>query len=142
MPTGLSVFDKTLQETNVWLKQLMERLGTDDRHLAYSLLRATLHAVRDRIGPENASHLGAQLPLLLRGIYYEGWRLSAEPTKERHVVSFLDHVLQEIPEAVVKDVEGSVAAALAVIRSQLDPGEALKIIDLFPAELRKFWLEA
>ena len=61
-----------LQQTNLWLKDLMERLGTGDRKLAYNVLKATLHALRDRIGPENAIHLGAQLPILVRGIYYDG----------------------------------------------------------------------
>jgi hypothetical protein len=64
MTTGLDVFDTTVQETNLWLKDVMERIGTYDRHSAYSTLRAVLHAVRDRIGPENAAHLGAQLPML------------------------------------------------------------------------------
>ena len=73
MTTGLDVFDKTVQESNLWLKDLMERLGTYDRHHAYSTLRAVLHGLRDRIGPESAAHLGAQLPMLLRGLYYEGW---------------------------------------------------------------------
>ncbi|MGC1347291.1 MAG: DUF2267 domain-containing protein, partial [Methyloceanibacter sp.] len=57
MTTGLDVFDTTVQETNLWLKDVMERIGTYDRHSAYSTLRAVLHAVRDRIGPENAAHL-------------------------------------------------------------------------------------
>jgi hypothetical protein len=43
MTTGLDAFDSTLQQTNLWLKDIMERTGTDDRHLAYQLLRATLH---------------------------------------------------------------------------------------------------
>lgn len=72
--TGLPVFDNTVQQTNLWLKSITTKLGVDDRHLAYSLLKGTLHALRDRIGPENAVHLGAQLPILLRGVYYEGWR--------------------------------------------------------------------
>ena len=73
--TGLDVFDRTVQETNLWLKSLMEKLVTDDRHVAYFALRATMHALRDRIGPDNAVHLGAQLPMLIRGLYYEGWRM-------------------------------------------------------------------
>lgn len=72
MTTGLDVFDKTVQESNLWLKDIMERLSTSDRHHAYSTLRAVLHALRDRIGAESAAHLGAQLPMLLRGLYYEG----------------------------------------------------------------------
>ena len=57
MSTGLATFDKTVQESNLWLKDVMERLNTTDRHHAYSTLRAVLHALRDRIGPESAAHL-------------------------------------------------------------------------------------
>jgi hypothetical protein len=57
--TGLDVFDRTLHETNSWLKELMATLPTEDRRVAYLALRAALHVLRDRIGPENATHLGA-----------------------------------------------------------------------------------
>ena len=56
MTTGLDVFDTTVQETNLWLKDVMERIGTYDRHSAYSTLRAVLHAVRDRIVPLTTIH--------------------------------------------------------------------------------------
>ena len=59
----------------------MEQLGTGDRKLAYNVLKATLHALRDRIGPENAIHLGAQLPILVRGIYYDGWQFAQTPSE-------------------------------------------------------------
>jgi uncharacterized protein (DUF2267 family) len=140
--TGLAVFDTTIQETNTWLKRLMECLRISDRHAAYLLLRATLHAVRDRIGPENASHLGAQLPMLIRGLYYEGWRMSGVRSKERHVETFVEHVLTELPSNLFDDPEQAVCGALAVIRSMIDPGEALKVIHLFPKELRDYWLAA
>ena len=58
--TGLDVFDSSIHQTNVWLKSIMGRLDTDDRHRAYLALRATLHALRDRLPPEVAVHLGAQ----------------------------------------------------------------------------------
>jgi uncharacterized protein (DUF2267 family) len=66
--TGLDVFDRTLQETNVGLKELMEDLHCDDRQKAYLALRAVLHALRDRLPVHEAVQLGAQLPLLVRGI--------------------------------------------------------------------------
>lgn len=70
--TGLDVFDSTLQKTNEWLQQIMQQLGTDSRQEAYIGLRATLHTLRDRLPLEVVAHLGAQLPMLVRGIYYEG----------------------------------------------------------------------
>ena len=76
---GLAIFDTTVQETNEWLKSLECHLGFGNRRASFSLLKATLHALRDRVGPENAVHLGAQLPTLLRGAYYEGWHMAGTP---------------------------------------------------------------
>jgi uncharacterized protein (DUF2267 family) len=139
MATGLDTFDKTVQESNLWLKDLMERLNTDDRHRAYSILRAVLHALRDRIGPENAAHLGAQLPMLLRGLFYEGWDPAAQPTKERHEAAFLAHIARELPRAEADEVERGVYAVLDVLSKHIDRGAAVKLAGIFPQELRKFW---
>src|SRR5271166_430754 len=81
--TQVAALDHTVQQTNVWLKRLGEELHIDDRHVAYSALRAVLHVLRDRLTAEQAVHLGAQLPLLVRGLYYEGWRLTDRPATSR-----------------------------------------------------------
>ena len=137
--TGLPVFDTTVQETNLWLKAIMERLRTDDRHLAYLALRATLHALRDRLGPENAVHLAAQLPMLVRGLYYEGWRLAASQTRERTRTDFLEHVRSELPRGSPLDPEPAVRAVFGAMWEKLDLGEVGKVIDLLPAELKELW---
>ena len=139
MSTGLDTFDKTVQESNLWLKDVMERLNTQDRHHAYSSLRAVLHALRDRIGPESAAHLGAQLPMLLRGLYYEGWDPTHKPTKERHEEAFLAHIAKELPRAAEGEVEQGALAVLDVLSKHVDRGAAVKIAGMFPQELRKFW---
>jgi uncharacterized protein (DUF2267 family) len=46
--TGLEVFDRTLQETNLLLKELGARLDCD-RHQAWHVLGAVLRATRDRL---------------------------------------------------------------------------------------------
>ena len=71
--TGLDVFDTTVQKTNIWLNDLMKVLGWQDRHKAYLALRATLHALRDRLTVDEVAHLGCAAPdadawLLLRGL--------------------------------------------------------------------------
>jgi len=139
MSTGFDTFDKTVQESNLWLKDVMERLNTNDRHHAYSTLRAVLHALRDRIGPENAAHLGAQLPMLLRGLFYEGWDPTGKPTKERHETAFLAHIARELPRADEDEVEQGVYAAFDVLSKHIDRGAAVKLAGMFPQELRKFW---
>ena len=69
---GLEVFDKTVQTTNAWLKEIMEVTGPD-RHRAYRVLAAVLHALRDRLTVDEAAQLAAQLPILVRGLYYDQW---------------------------------------------------------------------
>jgi len=139
MSTGLDTFDKTVQESNLWLKDIMERLESEDRHHAYSTLRAVLHALRDRIGSESAAHLGAQLPMLLRGLYYEGWDPTNKPTKERHEEAFVAHIARELPRAGEGEVEQGALAVLDVLSKHVDRGAAVKIATMFPQELRKFW---
>ena len=139
MSTGLDTFDKTVQESNLWLKDVMERLDTIDRHHAYSNLRAVLHALRDRIGAESAAHLGAQLPMLLRGLFYEGWDPTGKPTKERHEAAFLAHIAKELPRAQSDEVEQGTYAVLDVLSKHIDRATAVKLAGMFPLELRKFW---
>ena len=139
MTTGLAVFDTTVQETNLWLKGVMEGLHTDDRHLAYLALRATLHALRDRLGPEHAIHLAAQLPMLLRGRYYEGWRLAAAQTKERTRADFFEHIRSELPRGSAIDPNLAARAVFSVMWQKLDVGEVGKVIDFLPPELKELW---
>src|SRR6267143_3288633 len=94
--TGLEVFDTTLQKTNSWLNNLMRGLDWQDRNKAYLALRVTLHGLRDRLTVEEVAQLGAQLPMLIRGFYYEGWDPTGKPLKERHKEQFLARIAQEM----------------------------------------------
>lgn len=137
--TGLDSLDRTVQETNLWLKRLMALLDTEDRHAAWGVLRAGLHALRDRIGPENAVHLGAQLPMLLRGLYYESWHMAGTPSKERHVAPFLEHLKKELPRGSTVDPEAAAVAVFALLWEKVDPGECTKVARLLPREVRALW---
>ena len=64
--TGLDVFDKTLQTTNIWLDEIMADIGPD-RHVAWHVLGTVLRALRDRVSVELGAHFAAQLPILIRG---------------------------------------------------------------------------
>lgn len=137
--TGYDAFDKTVQETNLWLKKVMESMQTDNRHIAYMALKAVLHALRDRIGPEDSVHLAAQLPMLLRGMFYKGWQLSGTPTKERRKEEFLAHVRVGLPSNANIDAEDATRAVFGVMWEKVDPDEVSKTIRMFPKAMRDLW---
>lgn len=132
----LPVFEQTLQKTNVWVDVVAAALGTQDRHRAYQALRATLHALRDRIGPNEAAQLGAQLPLLLRGTYYEGWHPAGKPLKERELEQFLDHIRADITQG---DAEETARAVFQVIAHFVSEGEIEDIVWMLPEGVRGLW---
>ena len=136
--TGLAVFDTTIQATNEWLNELMDELDVEDKHHAYSVLRATLHALRDRLPPDEAAHLGAQLPMLVRGFYYEGWRPSGTHPKERSKAAFLDHIASELREPA-GDVEPAVRAVFRLLLNRVSTGEVIDVQLLLPAGVRDLW---
>jgi uncharacterized protein (DUF2267 family) len=137
--TGVDVFDTTLQKTSVWLNGVMEEMGWEDRHRAYSVLRAVLHALRDRLIVDEAVNLGAQLPMLIRGFYYEGWRPEGRPFKYRHKEEFFAQVAKTLPGMEQAELERAVRAVFKVLSSQVTGGEIAQVRDQLPAEVREFW---
>jgi len=135
--TGVTTLDHTVQETIVWLKAVEEELQLDNRQQAYNALRAVLHALRDRVPPEVAIKLGAQLPILLRGIYYENWHAAGTPTKERHARDFADHVGTELSQQFPIDPLTVVRGVFEVLWEKLDSGEFDKVMHHLPAALRE-----
>ena len=136
---GVAALDHTMQETNAWLKATAKRLHFKERHHAYSALRAVLHALRDRLTPDSAVHRGAQFPLLIRGIYYEGWHLAGKPTSDRSAQEFADHVLRQLPPQFPMDPLTVTRGVFEVLFGRLDPGESAKVIDQLPLSLRTLW---
>lgn len=138
MTRQADVLGKAVRQSSLWLDEVSERLETEERETALQALRAVLMSVRERIGPDNAAHLAAQLPVLIRGIFYDGFRPAAEPSKERTREAFLAKVRGAVTHLGVEP-EQATRAVLAVMARHIDPNEAAKVADLFPAELRDLW---
>jgi uncharacterized protein (DUF2267 family) len=137
--TGLKVFDTTLQKTNRWLNELMQLLGWGDRERAYLALRATLHALRDRLTVEEAAQLSAQLPMLVRGFYFEGWDPTGKPKKERHEEEFLMDIAFAFPDEQVVDPAQVTRAVFALLAIHVSEGELEDVRQLLPSGLRHLW---
>jgi uncharacterized protein (DUF2267 family) len=137
--TDLDVIETTLQKTNSWLNELMELLGWQDKHKAYLALRVTLHALRDRLTVEEVAQLAAQLPMLIRGFYYEGWDPTGKPLKERHKEQFLARIKQQFRGDDRIDPEQVARAVFTVLSNRISEGEIEDIKHVLPAEIRDLW---
>jgi uncharacterized protein (DUF2267 family) len=136
---GIAAFDRTLEKTYAWLKHLEAALGWDDRQHTYSVLRSVLHAIRDRLPPQEAVDLAAQLPMLVRGFFFEGWRLAGKPRRYRHKREFLAQLAREAPWLPAEDHEQVVTAVFSLLASELGGGETEQVRASLPAELRELW---
>jgi uncharacterized protein (DUF2267 family) len=137
----LPIIDHAVQQINLWLKKLVAEHHLPERQDALSGLRAVLHALRDRLTANQAVHLGAELPTLVRGIYYEGWHLAGNPSGERQLQLFLDRVQKELPPKFPRDPKGLTEAVFALLTGELDRGMILKVVGELPEPLRPLWPE-
>lgn len=138
--TGLEVFDRTLQITNTWLDEIMKaEVMPRDRKLAWHVLGAVLRAVRDRVPLNLAAHLGAQLPLLVRGTYYDRWRPSETPQTWRTNEEFYAIVSAELSSVQPVNVADGARAVFQVLNHHVDPGQVEKVRHALPEEVRALW---
>lgn len=134
--THLGVLDRSVEKAHIWINEVAAEMGTADSHEAYRALRAFLHTLRDRLPVGEAAQLSAQLPLLIRGIYYEGWQPSRTPLHYRDPREFLDRLADEAK--LHGDTEASFAAAAVarVVARHVSRGEIEDIAAILPEGLR------
>ena len=129
----------TLHTTNLWLEDLMEKLGWKDRDQAYQALRVVLHALRDRLPEEALAALAAQLPLLIRGIYYEGWDPSGKPLNEPQKEDFLAQIAAAFRNNPEVDPERVAWAVFKVLKRYATSGDIRDMGQILPPEIRALW---
>ena len=141
MPTTtVSALERTAQTTQQWLEELAEEGSFDDPSQAYTAMRAALHAIRDRLTVDEATDLASQLPMMIRGFYYEGWKPSLAPNRERTVDDFLDHVRTSLRGNQEVDPEHAVRSVVRLLDRKVTDGEMEDVRGMFPNELaERFW---
>lgn len=136
MTTTVHVYERSVQTANRWLAELCELLGDDDRAAAHRVLRSVLHAIRDRLEVNEAAQLASQLPSLVRGEYYEGWRPAREPSGPRDVDSFLRGVAKEAMLSGETEASVAVQATMVLLRRHVSEGEIADVLAVMPGPLR------
>lgn len=131
-----SIIERSVEKTHIWLKEIAEELGSDDRHYAYRALRAVLHTLRDRLPVDVAAKLAAQLPTLIRGIYYEDWDPRRTPLPIHDVDAFLDRIAHEGRLAGETEASLAVAAVTKTMQRHLTAGELDDVLAVLPDRLK------
>ena len=133
--TPHSGFEHAVHEADLLLRDVSVELSHPDLGVAYHALRGTLSALRDRLPPDEACDLAAQLPLLVRGLFFEGYRPSGKPQKlDRE--AFLGRVKNELDAAKPVNVERAARAVLAVLSRRISAGEWDQVRHALPRDLR------
>lgn len=138
------LFTQTVQKTEGWLKELSDRMGWNNSHMAYDGLKGVLHALRDRLSIEEAVKFGAQLPMLVRGFYYDGWVPPSTPVKIHKEKDFIKLTTDHLRNDVVKEgnVEELIHAVFQLIRIHMGEEEAAKLQRILPKPIADLFEES
>lgn len=134
---GLDVFDRTLETTHIWLNQICNELGPD-KHIAWKVLSVVLQKLRDRLPLPLAAHLGAQLPLMIRGIYYDQFepgRLSERKSRD----GFIAEIAEALSDTRPVNPEQAIRCVFGILSRHVSEGQVRKICDALPHGLRQLW---
>jgi uncharacterized protein (DUF2267 family) len=132
--TGVDSLDRSIDKTNAWLADVAANFGTEDRRLAYRVTRSWLHTLRDRLPVPIAAHIAAQLPELLRGVFYEGWNPSKVPIK----YSRDEYVARFARDAQLHHTEVPRAGRLvtSAMQRHISAGAISEVLGALPADIR------
>jgi uncharacterized protein (DUF2267 family) len=136
---GLESIDHTVQLTHIWINELDARLGWDNKARSYRLLRTVLQALRDWLPVNEAVDLGAQLPTLLRGVYYEHWRPATTPTRDRDKAAFLARIDHAFVTDPILFTPEAIAAVFELLSAKIGRGEIDDVRHALPADVRALW---
>jgi uncharacterized protein (DUF2267 family) len=136
--TSMVNFTQAAEQAQQWVNELAEDLNWNERR-ANRLLRCVLHAVRDWLSPEEMTDLSAQLPVLIRGIYFEGWKPLETPVWARKKEDFIDRVQDAFSDDLLNDPDRAVAAVFRLLDRHVSHGEIVQVRNSMKKTLRDLW---
>ncbi|MDP4261298.1 MAG: DUF2267 domain-containing protein [Bacteroidota bacterium] len=136
-------FEKYAAKGNKFVKLVEDELQVP-KDKAGRIIRAVLHALRNRLSHEDSFRLLAQLPLALKGIYVDGWKFDKDFTRISHGNDFLDEVRKEDWEQASYDfgnnrnAQKAIAAVFKAMSYFVNKGEFENIMASLPGEIKQF----
>jgi uncharacterized protein (DUF2267 family) len=137
-------FEKWVANANAFVNEVGRALGDQsDTERARRIVRSVLHTLRARLSIDESMHLLAQLPMLLKAIYVDGWKLSSSGNRGIHSEDdFLFEMLQtdghaghrDFPDR--QDARKAAVAVLGVISRHVASGEMDALEHSMPRPIR------
>ncbi|MFO7893658.1 MAG: DUF2267 domain-containing protein [Longimicrobiales bacterium] len=139
--TEITALNHTVTETDEWLKALADLGPFENQQQAYSHFRAVLHALRDRLTVEEATHLASELPMLVRGFYYEGWRPALAPNDQETQAEFMDKVRESLDGQMTSEDElrAAVKAVFQLLENRIEEGQIRHVRAQLPEQIEALW---
>jgi uncharacterized protein (DUF2267 family) len=131
----MKIFERSHEKAAEWVRDMMVCLDCDDPQQALHALRAGLHALRDRLTVEEVAQLAAQMPLIIRGLFYENWRPADKPLRIRHPNEFLALVIANYAPRSDAYADEIVQALFRVLRKLVSEGELTDVVMSLPEPL-------
>lgn len=138
---GLQVIDSTVQLTHEWVNELVDRLDWTSPRDALRLMRVTLTSIRDHLEHDEVAQFAAQLPLLIRGMFYEGWVPSSTPLKSRGAADFILGIEAHVGEVVEYRGPEDIGTVFRLLNARISPGEVADVRTSLPSQIRDLWPE-
>jgi uncharacterized protein (DUF2267 family) len=127
--------------TRSFYRTVIETSGERSRELAKRVTAVVFHALRDRLTPEEADQVLAQLPLELKEVWGEGEKPDRRPAKMNRK-EFYERIRQEAGLPSTRQAQWMTLAVFAALKEQLSPGEAEDVLAQLPKDLKEVWTEA
>jgi uncharacterized protein (DUF2267 family) len=132
-------FQQYAEEGNRFINNLANALGNpDDTAHASRVTNAIFKALRDRITPSQSMHLVSQLPMALKGVYVDGWKISDELSNAKTQAEFFDDIRAFSAGPAGRDfgndqqIREIVKIFFSVLRDYVDEGELRHIAQQLP----------
>jgi uncharacterized protein (DUF2267 family) len=130
---------EAIDVARAWIDDLMHRLGWHEKDTAFYAMLACLHGLRDALPKDEAIHIGLMLPVLVRGFYFDGWRLSGRSSAAKTRAGFLERIHDGVRRDPAVDPEHVARAVMAMLSTWLPAAEVENAKAATPHDLHGFW---
>ena len=136
-------FSLYAQKGNKFLVEVSKELGEDyPAEAAGRIVRSVFRVLRDLVSMEESLQLVSQLPMPLKSVYVDGWKIHKPKERIRHLDDFITAVIKEDGSASYSDFSAkkggvqAIEAVFKVLKKYVSEGEMEDIRAVLPKDLK------